>query len=150
MKPTLITLLAFVIGWSVFLTRQETLFGNQNLLNKKNMEETVKLSAGIEVFLKKPQQYSFLCTPTSKGEVLSAKLFDSNKMEIEYASFWADGDHSGKVVGVYKRKTNHFKGVYKTNDHRFSGEINFSFNEKGEANGSWDNGYGRIRIQLKK
>ncbi len=114
------------------------------------MDQTITTSSGVDLFLENPANYSFICTPTSKGDVISAYLSDNGKMVIHYASFWDDGDHSGKTEGFYNREKNHFQGNYETNDGRFSGEINFSFNEKGEAQGTWDNGYGIIKIPLKR
>lgn len=104
---------------------------------------------GIAIFLKDPSRYNFLCTNESRGEVLSASLRNDGTLHLTYSSFWSDGDHSGVVSGTYDRQNNIFNGSYKTHDGRFSGEINFSFNEKGEAFGSWDHGYGVIKISLK-
>lgn len=130
---------------TVFQTKKTSVFQNKNKMGK-----TIIAVSGVDLFLKNPTHYNFICTSTSKGEVLSASMSDNGNMTIEYASFWDDGDHSGKTEGVYDRKKNHFQGTYQTNDGRFSGEINFSFNEKGEAQGTWDNGYGVIKIPLKK
>lgn len=120
-------------------------FKNKNII----MQTSIDSLAGFELFLKSPNQYNFLCTATSKGEVISATFTEDGSLAIQYTSFWEDGDHSGKVKGKYDRKSNRFRGTYKTHDGRFSGEINFSFNQKGEADGTWDNGYGKIRMHLK-
>ncbi len=131
---------------AIFLVQKTNPLQEENLLP---MENPIIAVSGVDLFLKNPTDYNFICTSTSKGEVLSASLSENGAMIIEYASFWDDGDHSGITQGNYNRKKNFFKGTYKTNDERFSGEINFSFNEKGEAQGTWDNGYGVIKIPLK-
>lgn len=148
MKSILIIVVALA---SIGVMASSTLVSGKNHhLNSNNMKSVVKEKQGVNTFLKQPSKYNFLCTETSKGEVIDASLSESGKMVIEYASFWEDGDHSGKAVGFYDSKKNRFNGTYKTHDGRFTGEMNFSFNEKGEATGTWDNGFGTIKIRLKE
>jgi len=112
--------------------------------------EIIQEDRGINVFLSDPTRYNFLCTDESRGDVLSASLTNEGTLRLTYSSFWPDGDHSGHLSGWYDSEKNNFVGEYKTNDGRFAGEINFSFNEKGEAFGTWDHGYGVIKISLKQ
>ncbi len=105
---------------------------------------------GIAAFLHDPTRYNFLCTAESTGEVLSASWSENGNLCIAYKSLWSDGDHSGKVLGTYDEDSNKFTGAYQTNDRRFSGEISFSFNKEGEAFGTWDHGFGVIKIALKR
>lgn len=113
--------------------------------NKSEIE-----TSNATAFLKNPTHYSFKCTTESVGEVLSATLSKEGKMTIVYQSTWKnDGDHSGILFGSYNPKTNHFEGHYKTYDGRFEGSQNLIFSENGEAQGSWDNGYGTTQIRLK-
>jgi hypothetical protein len=146
MKITVITLITF-LAFNISKSYKDK---NINQIMEIQTEAKVQSASGIDVFLKDPSNYTFLCTSTSKGEVLEASITPKGELTILYESFWDDGDHSGVTKGIYNRKKNKFNGRYQTKDGRFSGEINFSFNEKGEADGSWDNGYGIIKIHLKK
>lgn len=143
---SILFLMTFSTLSGVFLLQKSGPLKEGNLANMENKIITIE---GVDLFLKAPTSYNFLCTSNSNGEVLSATMSEGGEMIVEYASYWYDGDHSGRIQGIYNRDKNLFQGVYNTNDGRFSGEINFSFNEKGEAQGTWDNGYGVINIPLK-
>ncbi|MBG6129991.1 hypothetical protein IWQ47_001926 [Aquimarina sp. EL_43] len=141
--------LGIALGYTVmsFFINEANLLANQQ---QKIMNEVIKKS-NIDPFLKAPTNYSFSCTPTSKGKVLYAKLLQDGTLIIHYESFWeGDGDHSGVLTGKYNASKNRFDGFYKTNDNRFYGEQNLIFEKNGEAQGTWDNGYGTTHIRLKK
>lgn len=116
----------------------------QNLKSNTNIE-----NPNVKEFLRNPTNYTFICSATSDGEVLEANLNSKGVMIVIYKSIWDDGDHSGKLTGKFDKKQNRFSGRYKTNDNRFEGEINFEFNSKGEATGTWDSGFGTVKIRLK-
>ena len=124
---------------------------NVNKKNEKRMNYSTVNKSYVQAFLDNPTNYTFECTPTSKGEVLGATLSDDGEMTIRYQSMWTgDGDHSGVLTGTYDANKKRFNGRYETNDNRFEGEQNLIFNIKGEASGTWDNGYGTTVIKLKK
>jgi len=135
---------------AVFIVGLSSANLNPKTLKKSKMNQFKKEYSNVGVFLKNPTKYSFTCSETSKGEVLSAQLSFNGDMTITYRSIWDDGDHSGKATGKYNKNTHRFDGRYKTNDNRFEGEINFIFDKNGEARGTWDYGVGIILIELKK
>ena len=100
-----------------------------------------------ELFLDSPSSYTFKCG-CEVGEVLSSTL-SGDKLTVKYRYPCGGEMRYGFLEGTYDRDDNRFKGIYNTENKRFYGEINFSFNDSGEALGSWGNGAGKLEMRLK-
>ncbi len=148
-KASLLLAIAFVVLAVGYNIKPLPLGVNQQKTG--TMSEVVIKKSNVDPFLENPTNYSFSCTPTSKGKVLDAKLFKDMTMIIHYESIWKeDGDHSGILKGKYDANKNRFEGFYRTNDNRFYGKQNLVFQKNGEAQGDWDDGYGTTYIRLKQ
>ena len=99
------------------------------------------------VFLSNPTNYTFKCG-CGIGEVTSASL-KGNQLLVTYLYPCMGKTRKGFLEGTYDKTTNKFKGIYNTENKAFYGEMNFSFNGKGEATGTWGNGAGKVLIKLK-
>ena len=100
-----------------------------------------------KIFLSNPTNYSFKCG-CDIGEVSSASL-RGDKLLVTYSYPCMGKIRKGLLEGTYDKTTNKFKGIYNTENKSFYGEMNFSFNDKGEATGTWGNGTGRVMMKLK-
>lgn len=105
-------------------------------------------TTGVAAFLEHPNNYTFKCG-CDLGAVTNASLADNGDLTVDYFYPCNGKKLYGKLTGKYDRTTNQFKGIYNTENKMFYGQIEFGFNERGEANGTWGNGAGTIKMHLK-
>lgn len=103
---------------------------------------------GANLFLRSPNNYTFKCG-CDLGEVLEVSLNNESKMIVKYYYMCEGKKLYGFLEGNYDSDANKFDGIYNTESKFYYGPINFSFNEKGEAIGFWDNGVGTVSMLLK-
>ena len=103
---------------------------------------------GANLFLRKPNNYTFKCG-CDLGEVLEVSLSKDGEMIVKYYYMCGGKKLYGFLEGEYDRAANKFEGIYNTENKFYYGPINFTFNDKGEATGYWDNGVGTVSMLLK-
>jgi hypothetical protein len=103
----------------------------------------------VAIFLKKPNNYTFKCG-CDLGEVLNANLKKDGAMEVNYYYMCGGKKLFGILEGNFKKEENKFVGTYNTENKYYYGPIEFSFTAKGEADGIWDKGVGKVAMHLKE
>ena len=114
--------------------------------NMKPLLQSDSHPPGLKTFLQQPQRYGFTCG-CEQGQIRSACL-SGDALLIEYEYPCRGEERTGQIQAHWEQKAAKFKGTYNTQNGRFFGDIQFSFNLRGEGQGSWGQGAGSLEMKL--
>lgn len=154
-KAIVITIALLFCGLIITTSAQETIpytsLGTVFAFFPYNLPQLNRLAPdGGALFVNQPTQYTMKCVCEDPGNIIGASLSANGEMIIDYVYTCYEKGYTGKLTGHYDADKHRFDGFYNTNNGMFQGETHFSFNENGEATGTWDHGAGNVEIRLKK